>query len=320
MALSTDEIRRLNGMCPVADRTQLGTLLSQIETMLNLNYRITVPLPGTLGADVGADGDGVLFGDLTHQDPGDATYDGIVAQHYVGGTPEVTDYTAEAASAGANDVLPFNATPGALDYAAFCSAQKFFALLVKIGTQANMTATTIWRYSDDDALSFADLTPLFDATAGLQVAATGWKLMAFSPPTDWVATALADTIAGERYTVICQISAFTSSTTEPLLSEVKFVHAVGSGIDVLHSGTVKSLIFNFNTVSGTTADSIFLLINVTQGTWQTYTKTKATAFQEVTGDLAVTAGDELVLCQVTEDGSTEFANGSVHIEIDPTGV
>jgi hypothetical protein len=319
MSLSTDEIRRLNKMGPVPGRVQLGTLLSQVEARLNANYRLTIPLPGTLGADVGADGDGVLFGDLTHKDPGDATYDGVVAQYDASGTPKVTDYTTEAAEATQNDVLPFPTSPAATDYAAFAAAVKFIGLLIKIGTQANMSATTAWKYSGP-AGALTALTPLFDATSGLLVAATGWKLMHFPPPSDWTAVALADTVTGERYMVVCEIATLSSSTTEPLIDQVKFIHAVGDGIDAKIAGTVNKLIFNFNTVSGSTANSAFLLLNVTQGTWQTYTKTKATAYEEVEADLAVTAGDELVLCQVTEDGSTEFADGSVHIEIDPTEV
>ncbi len=319
MALTADEIRRLNKVHPVGNRVQLGTLLSQLQARLNANYRLTIPLPGTLGADVGADGDGVLFGKLTHKDPGDATYDGIVAQYDANGATKVTDYTTEAANATGNDVLPFPTSPAVGDYAAFASAVKFFGLLIKIGTQANMSATTAWKYSGP-AGALTALTPLFDNTSALKVAGTGWKLMCFPPPADWTAVALADTIIGDRYMLVCEIATLSSSTTEPLIDQVKFVHAVGDGIDVKITGTVKKLIFNFNTASGTTADSIFLLINVTAGTWQSYTKTKATAYQEVSGDLAVTAGDELVLCQVTEDGSTEFADGSVIIEIDPTEV
>ena len=319
MSLSTDEIRRLNKMGPVPNRTQLGTLLSQLEARLNTNYRLTIPLPGTLGPDTAADGDGVLFGDLDPVDPGDSTYDGVVAQYDSDGSTKITDYTDEAADATQNDVLPFPTSPAQYDHAAFAAAVKFMGLLIKIGTQANMTATTAWKYSTTGG-AFSALTPLFDATSALQVAGTGWKLLAFPPPDDWVAVAMTDTLEDERYAVICQITAFTSSTTEPLIDQVKFIHAVGDGIDVPITGSVSKLIFNFNTVSGSTADSVFLLINVTQGTWQTYTKTKATEYEEVEATLAVTAGDELVLCQVTEDGSTEFADGSVHVEIDPTEV
>jgi len=319
MSLSVDQIRRLNVMCPVADRVQLGTLLSALETQLNRDYDLVFPLPGTLGADVGADGDGTLVGDLALKNPGDATYDGVVAQYDANGSPRVTDYTTEAANATANDVLPFPTSPAQYDHAAFAAAVKFFGLLVNITTQANMSATTVWKYSGPSG-ALSALTPLFDASSALQVAGTGWKLMTFEPPADWTAVAMADTLLDERYMVICQISAFASSTTEPLIGQMKFVHAVGDGIPAPRTGAVSKLVFNFNTVSGSTANSEFMLINVTQGTWTFFTKTKATQFEEVAGALAVTAGDELVLCQVSEDGSTEFADGFVNVIVTPTAV
>ena len=79
-----------------------------------------------------------------------------------------------------------------------------------------MSATTAWKYSGA-AGALTALTPLFDATSGLLVAATGWKLMAFNPPADWTAVALADTVTGDRYMVVCEIATLSSSTTEPLL-------------------------------------------------------------------------------------------------------
>jgi hypothetical protein len=49
---------------------------------------------------------------------------------------------------------------------------------------------------------------------------------------------------------------------------------------------------------------------VTAGTFVEFTKTKATASEGIACVLAVTADDELVLEQIQEDGSTEFAGAS----------
>lgn len=304
-------------VCRAMKEVSLGTQIRAAQTRINNGMRFDIPLPGTLGVDVNPDGAGCLFGSLTLKDPGDATYGGIVAQYDVDGSPQITDYTTEAAEATGNDVLPFPTAPALNDYGVFGSLQKFFGLLINITTQSNMSATTIWEYSK---AAYGTLTPKHDASTILQVAGTGFKLVTFEPPADWAADVLPDTITGTRYHVRCRISAFTSSTTEPLIGQVKFLHAVGSGYKIPVAGQVDALVFNFNTVSGSTADSVFLLVNLTQGTWQSYTKTKATAYQRVAGVLAVAADDELALVQIGEDGSTEFADGSVHIEYTPTAL
>ncbi len=62
------------------------------------------------------------------------------------------------------------------------------------------------------------------------------------------------------------------------------------------------------TAAASNADSKFLIINLTRGTWDDFTWTKADVMDSETMSLAVTTGDKLVLAQVAEDGSTEFAN------------
>ena len=58
------------------------------------------------------------------------------------------------------------------------------------------------------------------------------------------------------------------------------------------------------------------MINVTQGTFDTFTWTKTDIMdRDTTVSLAVTAGDEIAIQMVQEDGSTEFAGGSLILEV-----
>jgi len=61
---------------------------------------------------------------------------------------------------------------------------------------------------------------------------------------------------------------------------------------------------------------VFLLVNVTQGTFDTVTWTKEViADRDATVSLAVAAGDEVALMLLQEDGSTEFSGSSVILEL-----
>jgi len=306
-------------------------VVDNVTARVNDDLRMPLVLGGTLGSDVGLGG--TLVGLPAATDPGTATILPAVFGWDNGeaADSQAVDYTAEAASAGADDVLVFPAVATIEDAFHISAVEKFHAVLVDIGVQADMAVTTVWEYSDNagDATSFTAIpaATMADATTAMQVAGTSTYLITFVPPTDWAAIIPSgetdDVVLKDvaRYTIRCRISAFTSTTTEPVVTQVWTYHlSTMAGIPAPVTGSVASIMFNFNTASGSTGDSYFLLGNVTQGTYQSYTKTKATVFEIVAGVLAVTEGDELVLMQVAEDGSTEFADGSGTLLITPTAV
>lgn len=347
MALSTlsDALKtRLNRGWNVLKDVALGTRIQDIIVQVNTNETdatslqarvndsvlMTLPLSGTLGADVGVGG--TLYGLPVASSPGDATILPAVF-HWDNGESadaQVIDQTADAASAGAGDVLVFPTTATIEDAFHVTAVEKFHAMLINIATQANMDVTTVWEYSDDtgDDTSYATLpaAQLFDATEAMQVAGTSTYLVTFVPPSDWAAIIPTDETTGTigsvaRYALRCRISAFTTTTTETVATQLWTYHlSTMSGIPCPVTGDVKRIYFNFNTASGTTGDSYFLLGNVAQGTYRAYKKTKGTVYEDVAGTLAVTEGDELVLMQVSEDESTEFADGSATLKITPTAL
>ena len=67
---------------------------------------------------------------------------------------------------------------------------------------------------------------------------------------------------------------------------------------------------NALTASASNGDSQFILVNTTQGTFDAFTWTKADAMDNATISLTMAASDELALVQITEDGTTEFADGT----------
>lgn len=262
-------------------------------------------LLGTLGVDTGLGSDGVHIGTSPVQAVG------VAAQKDYAATPVYTDYTAEANSAGANDVLCFPTSPILHDAFQFGGAAKWYGADITIGTQADMVATTIWEYYKTTG-AWGTLTPALDETTIMQVAGTGSKKLRFAPPTDW-APCVSGVTGDETlyYLLRCRISAFTSSTTEPLVSRIylrDLTHGVGIKWPV--TATVKYVRWNAGTLSGATADSKFLLINLTQGTCGVFTITKAIAAGEygTSLGLGVSEGDSVIVVQIQEDASTEFAN------------
>ena len=76
------------------------------------------------------------------------------------------------------------------------------------------------------------------------------------------------------------------------------------------TGNLLGVEMNALTVSGSTADSKFLLVNVTTGAFRAFTWTKTEVSDTATfgTNLPVTLGDKLALVQWQEDGTTELAD------------
>lgn len=264
-----------------------------------------IPLIGTLGVDVYSGSDGVLLGAIGQQAVGKA-----VAQDYAAAETVLTDETAGANNATANDMTFFPASPAQNDAYYFGYASKFFGVDITIGTKAvSAVMTVVWEYWNGSA--WATLTPTLDETSALLLDGTGAKKMRFVPPAAWAAKASLGTVTGSYYWIRARISEFTSIGTVPLGTRA-YVRPLnsGTGLKWHGDGSIVTVNWQFLTKSGSTADSKFLLVNLTRGTCDDFTITKATASGQATGlNLGVAAGDQIALVQIAEDGSTEFANG-----------
>lgn len=291
---STNE-SRLNNSLPATKTARLGSMIDTLFTR-----PITFLLAGTLGCKGGPASDGVLAGAITQQaiaafkmyDNSDGSF--------------VTD-TTDINSAGASDaaLYPATASAGCANY--WGMSTKWCRAAVTVGTADNTNMVTVAEYWNGTA--WATLTLTFDETALMQPAATGVKCFAFIPPSDWVKCTVDNTSA---YWVRFRISEYTAQTTIPLATRAyatDFSH--GTGLAWPESGTLRKLQWTVGTLSGSTADSKFLFINLTKGTFDDLTCTKATAIGSGTAALAITENDQVVVQQVQGDGSTEFANMTI---------
>lgn len=297
MGISAEQQERLNNNCP-ASVGGLGTALR------NFQYQ---PLPlavqGTLGHDAGAGSDGVLIGTLTDQ---------AITYAYGDDGGVITDYTTEANEDTDDDVVLLPAAPAVNDAFYFGHDEKFSALVIGISTAGNWTGTIAWEYYDEDEEDWQALD-VEDATTGLDTA-DGNCLVSFAPPTDW---GLATVNSAEAYWVRARVATYSAVTAAPAGDQIWVLDLTnGSGLTMLDAGTVTGVQLFADTASGTDDDSQFVIINVTQGTYAAFTWTGADVCDRVTGlELEFAKSDQLVIQQVVEDGTTEFAGANIVLEI-----
>ena len=221
--------------------------------------------------------------------------------YVVSTTPTWTDLTTAFTNASTGDaaLLPAKAVAGDASYIGYTAGK--FAKLKLTYSQARAGGTVVIEYSKGTTwgtLTCADNTTALSATAG-----TKW--ISWVPPSDWAKATVNGTSA---YWIRFRLSV-EGVTTQPLATQGWVQNfTAGDGIAVNRSGTVYNVQMTAQTASAANADSKFLLINLTKGTFVSFTWTKTDTMDSETVSLAVTAGDKLVLAQVQEDGSTEFAN------------
>ncbi len=283
------------------------------ETKMDMSLSVSIPLPFTLGNRSGPASDGVLVGVL------DATDATDVLQEDSSGGPSFIDETADAASAAANDVAvpdPFD-TGDAL-YIGFTT--KFHLLSIQVGTQgsgAAVEAETLWEYWNGSAWTDLEAVEGFLDSSAALTAGTSTYFITFVPPSDWAVT----TVDGGPSNFFIRMRATANdvyNTTQAIVTRIQvFPLAAGQGITIPQAGTITAVDLASFVASATNDDTELLLINVTQGTFAQLTWTGADVMDRVTGlSLAVTAGDSLVVAMVTEDGTTEFATGSLTLQVD----
>lgn len=300
MGINASHRDNLNDKCP-ASNGAIGTAFYEAQLL---------PLPlcfqGTLGHDVGPGSDGVLFGTLTDQDVTAAVADD-------GGS--MTDETTEANESTDDDMTLLPATPAEDDAYYFGHDELFSTIVVGLSTSGNGTWTITWEYYDEDEEDWQTLD-VEDESSGF-TNGTGKKLISFAPPTDWGKTEVNST---EAYWVRARVSAYTSVVTAPAGDQCWVLDLThGSGLRMLQSGEITGVSMTADTASGTSDDSEFVIVNVTQGTYEAFTWTGGDVMDRV-GDLslAFNVGDEIVLQQVVEDGSTEFAGVNFVFEVQYT--
>jgi len=241
-----------------------------------------------------------------------------IGQGYIYPTsPTWTDDTTDFTDAGASDCAAVPAYPGIGDGLYIGYSEPFTKVKVTIGTAGVATWTVALKYWDGSAWTAVTAALVEDDTAGWTTG-TSTYYVHFVPPSDWTAnTATNGPNSQTGYFVVMEITAFTSMTTQPLITQgwVLPVTTSTDGFTCPYKGTIVKVSCSAQTASATNADSVFLLMNFTQGTSASFTWTKADPNLEITVSLAVLAGDELGIVQITEDGTTEFANATFMLTI-----
>lgn len=231
----------------------------------------------------------------------------LAGQIYVGlSTAAFTDDTTDFTDAGAGDVALLPTYPMLNDAFYIGYSEKFCKVKVTTSQARTGTATITPQYYNGSA--WASIATVDDDTAGWSTAA-GTLLINFVPPSDWAQTSVNGTTA---YWIRMKMTAITNVTQQPLATQgwVLPCKTGASGVDSPFSWTTFVVSMNGLTASGSTADSEFLILNCTTGLFSQVTWTKADAMVRDTGTLTVSAGDDLAIVQVTEDGTTEFADAN----------
>lgn len=256
--------------------------------------------PGAIGARVGQASDGVLFGALTPQAVGVFKMLDVSGPTYVTDTTDIND-------ADAGDVLLMPATEaagadGTGDEALYGhSTKKFTGIKITLST-AGTDGAVVWEYWNGTAwTNLATAHNLVDSTTGY-TAGTSTYFVTWNVPTDWALKTI-DTVSA--YWVRSRVS--TEYTINPAATRAYLLTVNdGVGLYVPSNGTITRVSFNALTVSGA-ADSVFQLINLSQGLFRTVSFTQAVAAQKgatVSGSgLPVGRGDSLVLQQVASHGT-----------------
>lgn len=219
-----------------------------------------------------------------------------------------TDDTTDFNDADAGDValLPAKAVQGDAFY---IGADTQFCKLKSTLSQARANGTIAIEYSK--ASTWGTLTCADNSTgfsAGTSTYITSW-----APPSDWAK----QTVNGQSAYWVRVRLATEGVTTQPLLTRgyVKdLTH--GDGVGVNGAVTLSRFQACAMTASASNADSKFLIINLTQGSFASATWTKADVCDAEAISLGCADGDKIALVQVAEDGSTEFANANIILDAD----
>lgn len=287
-----------------------------LQTFRNTHPRGTM-FVNTFGVRAGANADGVLVGSLT------PTAVGSCANAFTGGTV-FTDLTTAANNATANDVIVMDATP-VLNDALYVGhlTKPFTGIKATYSTATAYTGmTTLWEYYNGTTwVNLATSNVLVDSTASGTIAfkaAASTKFITWNVPTAWAKTTINGVLG---YFVRMRVSvAQTGGTTSALADQLwVLLPTAGVGLPAPCNGQLVSVAFlTATTKSAANNDSIFQIINTKTGELYKFTATKAVAATVDTApQLHVSLGDQLVLQQIKQDGTTEFAGVNISLAFQP---
>ena len=188
----------------------------------------------------------------------------------------------------------------------------------------NMSATVqtytndalVWEYYD--GLGWQALTIIWDETDGTaqdgkrSFGADGHII--FSAPTDWAPVTVDSQSA---YWVRARCSAANITNLGLTDSEEHSLVSAAAASEVPDSGTIGRARFSWTTVSGATADTKVILVNLTSGACSAIkTLTKAKKEHEIADfDVAVSKDDAIAFHYTDEDGTTEFEGGTAELRL-----
>lgn len=222
--------------------------------------------------------------------------------------PGGTDFT----DGDAGDVNLFPSYPAVDDAFYIGAASKFCKAELNISQARAGTATISWEYWDGS--SWSSLT-VQDDSNGFS-AGTSTYIVSFVPPSDWTANTTGNgPNSNTGYFIRARISAFTSQNTQPQLTQGWVYHlganASDAGLQIDRNLSIGNITMQANTLSGTNADSKFLLVNIDDQNYVAFTWTQANAHDTASAALTIEAGEQLAIVQVAEDGSTEFGDAAL---------
>ena len=198
----------------------------------------------------------------------------------------------------------------------FGNSSKFGAIYVDVDTVGTYSAdAAVWEYYDGDG--WATFTPRdnTDTTAyngKRPFQADGYIIM--SVGNDWTETTIDSQVA---FWVRCRLTAATMTQAAITNSVEHAITTLNYGSRVATEGRINRLVFRWGTNSGANNDTKFYLINMNKGTSAnlTHTKEKQNFAVSLTTPLDVSKSDKLALFFYQIDGATEFANGTMEVEI-----
>lgn len=271
----------------------------------------TLSLPFAMNYRGGVNSDGCILGTLTH-----TMFDKVFMYDDGEGSPYTDDTLHAGDAAGDVELLP--ATPAEDDAVYFGCASKFSGIVVDMKTAGDGTHTAFaWEYWNGSAWTAIPAGSQLLDDSDEFTTGTDTYVISFIPPSDWATTTVNSSAA--LYWVRFRITGASQyGSAAPVAQQLWALKwGTGTGVVCPFTGTIDRVDLTSRIKSGDTANTVFLLINKDQGTAATLTWTKEIPVLSLTGlDFSVTAGDELILQQMTEDGTTEFTDVNViaHIE------
>jgi len=174
-----------------------------------------------------------------------------------------------------------------------------------------------WEYYDGS--TWSTLTILYDQTDTDDQEGErpfqGDGYIVWSAPSDWASTTVDSQAA---YWVRARYNATVNVSTAGLTNSKEHQTLDGdSSFETTHTGSLGRLRFTWDTASAANNDTKFILCNLTDGT-ASAVQTLTQALQDfdiADVSMSVTAGDELALFITQEDGTTEFADGMLTLDV-----